>query len=136
MQYFLFIFYVQKNHIAKPLKKILKKNLSLSVNGRLWLECGGKKYYGPELMELLGTIAETGSINKAAKQMPMAYKRAWEIINQLNASSAKPLVETHIGGENGGGLVITPEARQLMAYYKSLVQEFLGFLAKETNEIA
>jgi len=122
--------------MAKPLKSILKKNLSFKVNGSLWLECGGKKYFGPGPMELLENIAETGSINKAAKQMGMSYKKAWEIINRLNKNATQPLVETQAGGEKGGGSVISSEAKQLIAYHINLRKKFLSFLEKETNLLA
>lgn len=122
--------------MAKPLKSILKENLSFKVNGSLWLECGGKKYFGPGPMELLEKIASTGSINKAAKQMGMSYKKAWEIINRLNKNAAQPLVETQTGGEKGGGSVISPEAKQLIAYHIDLRKKFLAFLEKETNRLA
>jgi len=122
--------------MPKPLKKILKSNLHFKVNGSLWLECGGKKYFGPGPMELLERIENTGSINKAAKQMGMSYKKAWEIINRLNASAANPLVETQAGGEKGGGSVISPEAKQLIAYHQNLRKQFLAFLEKQTKLLA
>jgi molybdate transport system regulatory protein len=106
--------------MKKPLKSILKKDLSFKVNGSLWLECGGKKYFGPGPLELLEKIEETGSINKAALQMGMSYQKAWGIINRLNESAATPLVEKHTGGEKGGGSVISPDAKLLIACYTGL----------------
>jgi molybdate transport system regulatory protein len=122
--------------MEKPLKSILKKNLSFKVNGSLWLECGGKKYFGPGPMELLEKIAESGSINKAAKQMGMSYKKAWEIINRLNGNAKDPLVQTQTGGESGGGSVISREAKQLITYHNNLRKKFLAFLEKQTSLLA
>jgi molybdate transport system regulatory protein len=118
--------------MTKPLKNILRKRTSLKVNGSLWLELGGKKYFGPGPMELLERIADTGSINKAAKEMGMSYKKAWEIVNRLNAAVSKPLVETHTGGEQGGGSVISEEAKKLILYHVRLRKRFLDFLQKES----
>jgi len=119
--------------MAKPLKTIFKKNLSLKVNGSLWLECDGKKYFGPGPVELLERIADTGSINKAAAQMGMSYSKAWEIIDRLNAKSSSPLVKTQTGGKKGGGSVISPEAKLLIAYYQQLRKLFLSFLEKQSR---
>jgi molybdate transport system regulatory protein len=85
--------------MSTHLQNILKKNLQLKVNGSLWIECGDKKYFGPGPMELLEKIEDTGSINKAAKQMGMSYKKSWDIINRLNKKVVQPLVETRTGGK-------------------------------------
>jgi molybdate transport system regulatory protein len=127
---------VKANNMRQSINGLLKKNKRFEVNGSLWLECGGKKYFGPGPMELLERIAASGSINKAAKEMGMSYRKAWEIINRLNKHAAQPLVETHAGGEKGGGSVISPGAKQLIRYHKVLRKKFINFLKKETGLIA
>jgi molybdate transport system regulatory protein len=119
--------------MAKPLKSIFKKNLNLKVNGSLWLECDGKKIFGPGPLELLEGIADTGSINKAARQMGMSYSKAWGIINRLNANSSQPLVKTQIGGEKGGGSIISSEAKLLIDYHQQLRKLFLSFLENQSS---
>jgi molybdate transport system regulatory protein len=115
------------------LQSLFKKNRGLKVNGSLWIECGDKKYFGPGPMELLERIEETGSINKAAKQMGMSYKKSWDIINRLNKNVSEPLIETKTGGKKGGGSFISPEAKQLIIHYKNLRIKFQLFLEKETK---
>jgi molybdate transport system regulatory protein len=132
----IYFFALKEINMDKSLKNLLKKSLSLKVNGSLWLECRGKKYFGPGPMELLERIESTGSINKAAKQMGMSYKKAWEIINRLNKNANQPLVETQTGGKRGGGSVISSKAKQLIAYHKNLRKKFQLFLEKETNFLA
>ena len=112
---------------------ILKKKSAYKIAGSLWIECEGERFFGPGRVELLQGIEETGSINKAAKKMGMSYKKAWEMINALNAQAAKPFVITQTGGEKGGGSIITPEAKQLIAYHQQLRKRFLAFLDKETK---
>lgn len=114
-------------------KSILKKESNYKVTGSLWIECNGERFFGPGRVELLERIEETGSINKAAKQMGMSYKKAWEMINALNSQTAKPFVITQTGGEKGGGSVITTEAKQFIAYHQELRLRFLDFLQKETD---
>ncbi|MDO9372786.1 MAG: LysR family transcriptional regulator [Ferruginibacter sp.] len=115
------------------LKSVLKKKLQYKVVGSLRIECGGERFFGPGRVELLEHIEVTGSLNKAAKQMGMSYKKAWEMINALNAQAATPLVVTQTGGEKGGGSAISAEARQLIEYHRGLRQRFEHFLAEETN---
>jgi|SRR5688572_15555328 len=121
--------------MTKGKRKILSKNKNFTVNGSLWIECNGERFFGPGPVELLERINETGSINQAAKQMQMSYKKAWEIINMLNTQSAQPLVITQTGGNSGGGSIITSETKEIIAWYQSLREKFKDFLKKETEEL-
>lgn len=116
----------------KP-KKILPQK-GISVNGSLWLEHNGRRFFGPGPVQLLEGIEETGSISKAAKKMQMSYKKAWDIVNNLNSSATSPLVVTATGGEKGGGSTISEEARALIAEYKQLRERFSAFLEAESKK--
>lgn len=120
--------------VQSIVKSVLKKASDYKVKGSLWIECDGERFFGPGRVELLERIEETGSINKAAKQMKMSYKKAWEMINDLNSRAAKPFVVTQTGGEKGGGSVVTFEAKELIAYHRQLRQRFIDFLEKETKQ--
>lgn len=119
----------------QSLKTVLNKKSVYKVRGTLWIECEGEGFLGPGRVELMQRIGNTGSINKAAAEMGMSYKKAWEMINELNAQAAKPLVITQTGGEKGGGSIITEEAKFLIEYYKKLRERFLNFLDKETKNL-
>jgi molybdate transport system regulatory protein len=113
-------------------KKTLPRK-GIRVNGSLWLEHDGRRFFGPGPVQLLEGIEETGSISKAAKKMKMSYKKAWDIVNNLNATANSPLVLTAAGGEKGGGSTISPEARELITAYKQLRERFSAFLEKESR---
>jgi molybdate transport system regulatory protein len=119
----------------KLIKDILKQAPAIKVNGSLWLESGGKHFFGPGPVELLEGIAETGSISEAAKKMRMSYKKAWELVNTLNAQSVNPVVIPRTGGEKGGGSTLTDEALELIKYHRLLRQRFATFLAEETERL-
>jgi len=119
----------------QSLKTILIKKSTYKVHGTLWIEYKGRGFLGPGRVELMQRIENTGSINKAATEMGMSYKKAWEMINELNTQAAKPLVITQTGGEKGGGSVITEEAKSLIAYHQKLRERFLAFLEKETKSL-
>ncbi|MGH7156097.1 MAG: winged helix-turn-helix domain-containing protein, partial [Acetobacteraceae bacterium] len=59
---------------------------------------GGRVALGPGKAELLDGIAETGSIAAAGRRMGMSYKRAWLLVEEMNAMFADPLVNTAKGG--------------------------------------
>jgi molybdate transport system regulatory protein len=120
--------------MKKQLSDILS-NGDFRVNGSLWLEGNGTRFFGPGPVELLKLIGETGSINQAAKKMGMSYKKAWEIVNRLNEIVGGPLVITATGGEKGGGSAISEEAKQLIEWYQSLRERFRKFMEEETQQL-
>lgn len=120
--------------MKKPIKGLLKKG-EYKVSGSLWIEGNGTRFWGPGPVELLEHIEATGSINQAAKLMGMSYKKAWEIVNRLNAMTTDPLVITATGGEKGGGSSISPEAKQMITYHHLLRERFQAFLEQETKNL-
>ncbi|MBV8388999.1 MAG: LysR family transcriptional regulator [Mucilaginibacter sp.] len=121
--------------MAKSIKHILKQELKIKVNGKLWLESEGDRFFGPGPLELLEKIEETGSISNAAKAMNMSYKKAWELINHLNAQTNSPVVVPQAGGEKGGGSTLTAEGLELIKYYKALRKRFKTFLENESARL-
>jgi len=70
---------------------------------------------GPGKANLLEHIAEERSISEAARQMKMSYKRAWQLIEALNTTFRRPLVESVAGGTQGGGSRLTPTGKRVLA---------------------
>jgi molybdate transport system regulatory protein len=75
---------------------------------------------GPGKVELLEGIAETGSIAAAGRRMGMSYKRAWLLVEEMNAMFAGPLVDAAKGGAGGGGAALTPLGQRMLAAYRGL----------------
>jgi molybdate transport system regulatory protein len=121
--------------MENSIKNIWLKEAGLKVNGSLWIENQGKRFFGPGPVELLELIADTGSISQAARKMKMSYKKAWEIVNKLNAQTTEPVVIVQSGGEKGGGSILTEEARQLIEHYRLLRERFAAFLKSETERL-
>jgi len=115
---------------------LLKPDGNYQVSGMLWLELDGQRCFGPGRMQLLEGIAKTGSINKAAKEMGMSYKKAWTMIKELNKQFTTPMVITQSGGEGGGGSALTPAAKQLMEYYLSMRTRYRQFLQEESAKLS
>jgi molybdate transport system regulatory protein len=78
---------------------------------------------GPGKAELLEAIRETGSIAAAGRRMGMSYRRAWTLIEELNAVFSTPLVEAAKGGAGGGGASLTQLGARLLAAYRTIEQE-------------
>lgn len=76
---------------------------------------------GPGKAELLALIEREGSIAAAGRAMKMSYKRAWGLVDEMNAAFRSPLVTTGRGGAEGGGAQVTELGRQVLAHYRNLV---------------
>ena len=75
---------------------------------------------GPGKIALLEQIASLGSISAGGRAMDMSYRRAWELIEELNTIFGKPVVESRSGGKKGGGATLTPLGRALIDRYRAM----------------
>jgi molybdate transport system regulatory protein len=75
---------------------------------------------GPGKVELLEAIADTGSIRAAGSRFKMSYRRAWELVAELNGMFAKPLVTAETGGRGGGGATLTPLGREVVKRFRDM----------------
>lgn len=62
---------------------------------------------GPGKIELLEKIVAFGSISAAGRAMGMSYRRAWRLVDRLNATFNQPVVARRVGGNHGGGACLT-----------------------------
>ena len=79
-----------------------------------------KAMLGPGKADLLEKIGETGSIAAAGRAMGMSYKRAWLLVETMNAIFAEPLVASSRGGSAGGGAELTQTGRKVLSLYRAL----------------
>lgn len=104
--------------------------MKLKADGRFWLTLEGRNFLGRGRVELLQRIRETGSISRAAKDMKMSYKAAWDAVNAMNAAWQAPLVES---GPSGSRL--TEEAEKLIATFQIAEARHAAFMQKLTNSL-
>lgn len=94
---------------------------SISIKIRLHTE--DAVALGPGKADLLEAISNHGSISAAGRAMGMSYKRAWDLVNTMNISFAKPLVTTAKGGARGGGAEVTPFGQTILSAYREVEQK-------------
>ena len=83
----------------------------------------GGMAFGPGKADLLEQIGASGSISAAARAMRMSYKRAWELVDDMNRMFRAPLVATAAGGARGGGASLTRTGQGVLACYRGLQRE-------------
>ena len=88
--------------------------------GHLRVVLDATAYIGPGRADLLEGIERSGSIAAAGKAMGMSYKRAWSLVQALNAGFGRPLVLSSRGGAGQGGAQLTPLGREVLARYRAM----------------
>ena len=91
----------------------MKKELHLKLTVRLFTD-DNQRCFGPGIATLLERVREHRSLRAAAASMEMAYSKAWRIIRTAEDVFGCKLLESTIGGQHGGGAVLTPEAERLL----------------------
>jgi molybdate transport system regulatory protein len=86
---------------------------------------------GPGKILLLENIDACGSISAAGRAMDMSYKRAWDLVDEINRICRQPAVERQTGGKNGGGAVLTPFGVSLVARYRKIERDAATAVKKE-----
>ena len=74
--------------------------------------------FGKGIDMLLSGIDEYGSLNRAAKELGMAYSKAWRVLRLTEEEFGLQLID-----RNGAhGSAITQEGREFLDHYREMVQ--------------
>ncbi len=87
---------------------------------KLRLEYDAPLVLGPGKAQLLELIDRLGSISAAGREMGMSYKRAWSLVEEMNAAFARPVVDSSRGGAGGGGAVVTEAGHEVIRRFRRL----------------
>ena len=112
----------------------------MEIKSKLWIEVGGKPVFGRGRRFLLEAINKHGSINQAAKEINISYRKAWGYIKAMEERLGFKLIERQTGGKNGGGATLTEEAKKFLTKYeelemgiRELVDERFGKIFKDNR---
>ncbi|MEA4892328.1 MAG: LysR family transcriptional regulator [Peptococcaceae bacterium] len=91
-----------------------------SLNIKLYRE---DKFFGPGVVRLLWSIAEGKSLRAAAAGLNMAYSKAWKLIKTAEGNLGFSLLDTRIGGADGGGADLTEDAKTMLVRFLKFEHE-------------
>lgn len=106
------------------------------ISLKLRLIVDGGEWLGPGKADLLELIAETGSIAAAGRRMGMSYKRAWGLVEVMNAMFRAPLVHASRGGAGHGGAALTDAGHEVLALYRRMQDKGRDALRSEIEALA
>lgn len=87
-------------------------------------------------IRLLEAIENAGSLSQAARDIGMSYRRAWLLIDSMNAEFDTPVMSATVGGSHGGGAKLTSFGRELIKAYRKLETRLTSLTANYMGEIA
>jgi molybdate transport system regulatory protein len=104
---------------------------SLSVR----IDLDPKERIGPGKIELLENIQACGSISAAGRAMDMSYKRAWDLVDEINRICRQAAVARQVGGKNGGGAALTPFGVSLVTRYRKIERDAASAVRKDLEAL-
>jgi molybdate transport system regulatory protein len=108
---------------------------ALAIHGGLWLDRKGQKFAGASRIALLESIDRVGSITRAAREVGLSYKAAWDAVEAMNNVADEPLLVRATGGARGGGSYLTEHGRQLVRLYRLLESGYQRLLAQMQAQV-
>ena len=112
-----------------------KKHNDIDIRSKIWIEVDGDPVFGRGRRFLLEAIDSYGSINQAAKEIHISYRKAWSYIKNMEERLGIQLVERQTGGKNGGGATLTEEARRFLRKYKAMERGINEIVDERFREI-
>jgi len=113
----------------------MENNKKYTIEIRVWIEEADGPFLGIGKIWLLENIKKTGSITNAAKEMKMAYRQAWQLVEEMNQRAESPLVEKLLGGKGGGGARLTLAGEKAINVFYEVEKRIKDFAQKETQNL-
>ncbi len=107
----------------------------MEIRSKLWIEIDGKPVFGRGRRFLLEAIDKYGSINQAAKEINISYRKAWGYIKAMEERLGIKLIERQTGGRHGGGATLTQDARNFLKKYEALEKGIQGLVDERFIQI-
>jgi molybdate transport system regulatory protein len=112
-----------------------KKHNGLDIRSKIWLETDGEPVFGRGRRFLLEAIDTHGSINSAAREVGISYRKAWGHIAAMEERLGISLVVRQAGGRNGGGAALTEDAREFLRKFETLEDGLKEFMDRRFKEL-
>jgi molybdate transport system regulatory protein len=105
------------------LEWLKRKDEKMKPKFNFWLEEDGEVALSIWRVKLLEAIDQAGSISGGATEMNVPYRIAWQKIHEMETRLGQKLVQTQIGGSDGGGAKLTPLAQSYIQKFNQFQEE-------------
>lgn len=109
---------IQGHPVAKGCTKQYSRGRMRIKSNQLLISDDGKIILGTGRMKILESIERTGSINKTARELSMAYKTVWSKLKSTQENFGEPVVVA----SRETGTRLTRSGKRLLEQYQALKQ--------------
>ncbi len=106
----------------------------MEIKAKFWIEHKGEVILGVGKTALLLNIDRLGSIQGAADEFGMSYRHAWGVIQKIEQRAGFKIVETKLGGKEGGSAQLTPRGKKFIKKTASLLKELHEIVEKRFKQ--
>jgi molybdate transport system regulatory protein len=92
----------------------------MKVRSKIWLEVDGKPFLGDGRYRILSAIHQHGSINAAARELGLSYRKVWAQLKAMEETAPFSLLEKRTGGRDGGATLLTPDSLNLLKKFEAM----------------
>ena len=99
---------------------------------RVWVKLDNRLMVDPQTLELLSLMGENQSISRAAKDMSISFRHAWNLIAKLEKQLGTKVLLRYRGGKGGGGLVtLSKKGSEIVREYQRVAKGVQGVVKDE-----
>ncbi len=106
----------------------------MEIKAKFWIENKGEVVLGGGKTALLLAVDRLGSIQRAADQFGMSYRHAWGMVRKIEQRAGFKLVDTKLGGKEGGGAQLTPKGKEFIYKADLLLRNLQRVVEKRFKE--
>ncbi len=106
----------------------------MEIRVKFWIENKGEVVLGGGKTALLQSVDRFGSIQRAADQFGMSYRHAWGAIKKIERRAGFKIVDTKLGGKEGGGARLTQKGKAFVDRVDALLSDLNRMVEKRFKQ--
>jgi molybdate transport system regulatory protein len=110
------------------------RGVCMEIKAKFWIENKGEVVLGGGKTALLMAVDRLGSIQRAADEFKMSYRHAWGVVRKIEQRAGLKIVETKLGGKDGGGAQLTPKGKAFIEKADSLLKDLQAVVEKRFRQ--
>jgi molybdate transport system regulatory protein len=120
--------------LAYRILDFLLRRVWMEIKAKFWIENRGEVVLGGGKTALLLAVDRFGSIQRAADEFGMSYRHAWGVIKKIEQRAGFKIVDTKLGGKDGGGAQLTPKGKAFVKRVDSLLKDLQTIVEKRFRQ--